>query len=70
VYGAAVERTGGGEFDQADFEDAALLGNAGAAGRLTAGLAREDAAGKGSGQFGVQLDRHGELEQAGFRSPF
>lgn len=67
VYDAAVKRTGGGDFGQQDFESAAFLGDAAAAARLQAGLARETAAGQEQGQFRMEATANG-IAQKGLRS--
>ena len=63
----AVRRVSGTGFDQQQFEDASFLGSAQQAGRLNAGLARESAAGKGSGQFGFDRTSDGKIVQYGFK---
>lgn len=63
----AVRRVTGEGFGQANLEDASFFGSAKQAGRLNAGLAREAAAGKGSGQFGFDRTGRGEIMQYGFR---
>lgn len=63
----AVRRVSGTGFDQTQFEDASFMGDAKQAGRLNAGLAREQAAGQGSGQFGFERARGGKITQQGLQ---
>lgn len=70
AYDAASQRTGGGGFNQDEFERAAFLGDAGAAGELRDAMSREDAAGRSSGTFRFEQDRFGRLNQQGLRTPF
>lgn len=64
-FSAAVQRAGYDEFTQDEFERAQFLGNAGLATQLQDGLAREEAAGKGAGEFRFSEDE-GRLVQRGF----
>ena len=63
----AVRRATQGRFTVQDFEDATFLGDAGKQAALQNGLAREDAAGKGTGGFQQQLDNRGRMVQNGLR---
>ena len=65
VFTGAVERAGFDEFTQDDFERAQFLGDAGLSNELQTGLAREEAAGKGSGEFRFSEEK-GRLTQRGF----
>lgn len=67
VLDDAVRRATGAGFDQTQFEDANFLGDANQAGRMSAGLAREQAAGQASGQFRFDQTREGRLVQGGLR---
>lgn len=67
VLDDAVRRATGSGFDQTQFEDANFLGDAAQAGRMSAGLAREQAAGSSAGQFRFDQTREGRLVQTGLR---
>lgn len=67
LYDSLVRRAGRGSFGQADFEDAAFLGDSGDQARLAAGIARENAAGERQGGFQFQQNRRGRFTQQGFR---
>jgi hypothetical protein len=69
LYGEAVRRAGQGIFGQSEFEDASFLGDAADQGRLAAGLARETAAGKQTGNFQIRQDNFGRFSQSGFSTP-
>lgn len=62
---AAVQRAGYSEFTQDEFEQAQFLGNGALTRELNDGLAREEAAGKGSGEFRFG-ESNGRLQQGGF----
>jgi hypothetical protein len=62
---AAVQRAGYDEFTQDEFERAQFLGDARLSSQLTRGLAAEEAAGQGSGEFRFSEDA-GRLVQRGF----
>lgn len=61
----AVQRAGFDEFTQDEFEQAQFLGNGALSAQLTQGLAKEEAAGKGSGEFRF-TENNGRLAQSGF----
>lgn len=65
LYAGAVDRSGGGQFSQSDFENAAFLGNAGDAGRLNRALGQENAYGQAGGQFGFGQTKKGGYTQRG-----
>lgn len=64
----AVRRVTGTGFNQTQFEDASFLGDAAQQGRLQAGVAREQAAGQGSGQFRMDMNAQGRFVQQGFKT--
>lgn len=66
AWASAVERAGGGEFDQDTFEQVAFLGNADAAGELERALSQEEAAGARTGSFRFAED-DGRLVQRGLK---
>ena len=61
---ASVQRAGYDEFTQSDFEEAQFLGSGVQTRELNAGLAREQAAGKGAGEFRFKEDND-RLQQGG-----
>lgn len=65
LYSGASARAGTGPFTQSDFENAAFLGNADAAGRLQKALGQEAAYGEQQGQFGTTQTRKGRYAQGG-----
>lgn len=65
LYSGAVARSGGGNFTQGDFENAAFLGKAYDVGRLTKGLNQEASYGEQAGQFGISQNRKGGYAQRG-----
>lgn len=66
LYGAAVDRSGGGSFTQSDFEDAAFLGKADQAQRLNKALGQEASYGQSGGQFNIQQQgKKGRYAQRG-----
>lgn len=65
LYAGAVDRSGGGQFNQSDFEKAAFLGSASDTARLTKGLGQEASLGEAAGQFGLQQNRRGQYTQGG-----
>lgn len=64
LYDAASRRAGYGGFTQEEFEDAAFFGDAEATLELSASLAQEAAAGRGSGEFRFAED-DGRIVQRG-----
>jgi len=68
LYGAAVKRARGTDFNQSSFEKAVFLGDPNATNDLTAGIASEDAAGRSQGSFQFDQDRSGRIFQRGLRS--
>ena len=62
---ASVQRAGYDEFTQDEFERSQFLGNEALSRELSQGLAAEEAAGRGSGEFRFSEDR-GRLMQRGF----
>lgn len=66
IYAAAVQRAGFGSFGQQRFEDAAFLGDAGAAQALSSGMAAEEAAGRDQGEFRFREEAN-RIVQGGLR---
>jgi hypothetical protein len=65
LYSAAVQRAGGGQFNQSDFEQAAFLGNADQTARLSKALGQEQSLGEQTGQFELAKNKRGQYAQGG-----
>lgn len=69
LYAGAVDRSGGGTFDQTDFEKAAFLGSGADVARLSKALGQEASYGEAGGQFGINQSKRGQYAQGGLAKP-